>query len=208
MAWSSKASSRQSRLSDTMKAPEAAACDQLNAQPPAVPPDQSRTGWTRRGFAGGTAALAWSAAAGGCSRAEHAPEFRYTLLDGTRGDGRALSGRVVMVGFWATTCGTCLSEMPQMVALYRDLHPKGFDLLAVAMSHDPPARVASYAETHRLPFGVVIDNTGEIARAFGGIQVTPSGALIDRKGMITTRWTGPPDFGRLRAQVERLVDAA
>ena len=175
---------------------------------PATPTARSTAGWTRRGFAGATAALAWSAAAAGCNRAEHAPQFRYTLLDGTPGEARALSGRVVLIGFWATTCGTCLSEMPQMVALHRDFHPKGFELLAVAMRHDPPARVASYAEAHRLPFGVVIDNTGEVARAFGGIQVTPSGALIDRKGMIATRWTGPPDFGRLRARIERLVAAA
>ena len=40
---------------------------------------------------------------------------------------------------------------------------KGFDTLAVAMSYDPPAYVANYAETRRLPFGVAMDSTGEIA---------------------------------------------
>lgn len=175
---------------------------------PQEPAATVRTGpeplWSRRDFAC-AAALVWSAAAAACSRTERAPDFRFTLLDGTRRDGRALSGRVVLVSFWATTCGSCLAEMPQMVALHHEFHPRRFDLLAVAMSHDPPARVASYAETHRLPFGVVIDNTGEIARAFGGIRVTPSGALIDRRGLIAERWTGPPDFDRLRARIARLL---
>jgi peroxiredoxin len=163
--------------------------------------------WPRRAFNGTLAALAWAAAAGGCTRAERAPDFRYTLLDGTTGEGSRLAGRVVLVSFWATTCGSCLAGMPRMVALHREFHPRGFDLLAVAMQHDPPARVASYAETHRLPFGVVIDNTGEVGRAFGDVRVTPSGFLIDRRGLVAERWTGSPDFGRLRAHIERLVAA-
>jgi peroxiredoxin len=167
-----------------------------------------RRSWHRRGFNGALAALACAAAAGACTRVERAPDFRYTLLDGTSGEGRRLAGRVVLVSFWATTCGSCLTGMPRMVDLHREFHPRGFELLAVAMKHDPPARVAAYAEAHRLPFGVVIDNTGEVGRAFGDVRVTPSGFLIDRQRLVTERWTGSPDFGRLRAQIEQLVGAA
>lgn len=190
--------------------PAAPSCAGAEPTPqPADPGEQAdRQAWHRRGFNGALAALAWAAAAGACRRVEQAPDFRYTLLDGTSGDGRRLAGRVVLVSFWATTCGSCLTGMPRMVDLHREFHQRGFELLAVAMRHDPPARVAAYAETHRLPFGVVIDNTGEVGRAFGDVRVTPSGFLIDRQRLVAERWTGSPDFGRLRARIEKLVVAA
>jgi peroxiredoxin len=127
----------------------------------------------------------------GCSMRDKPPEFQFTLLDGSRRSSESLRGRVTLVNFWATTCAICVAEMPDWVALYRQLQPTGgFDVLAVAMRHDPPARVAHFAETRALPFGVVIDNTGEVARAFDNVSVTPSLFLLDKQGHVAQRYTG------------------
>jgi peroxiredoxin len=133
---------------------------------------------------------------------EAAPRFGYTLLDGSRADSSGLTGRVTLVNFWATTCAICVAEMHHWTALYQELKPTGqFETLAVAMSYDPPARVAHFAESRRLPFGVVIDNTGEVARAFGDVRVTPSLFLLDRQGRIAKRYVGKVDVGAVRQDV-------
>lgn len=156
---------------------------------------------------GSTLALAAVAplVATGCSRREAAPQIAYTLLDGRGDTTTSLRGKVVLVNFWATSCVTCVQEMPSMVATWRHFQPRGYDMLAVAMQHDPPALVARFAETRALPFGVVIDNTGAIAQAFGHVRVTPTTFLIDKRGDIVARLVGAPDFAALHAHIERLL---
>ncbi|MEB0233413.1 TlpA disulfide reductase family protein, partial [Undibacterium sp. 10I3] len=74
-------------------------------------------------------------------------------------------GKVTLVNFWATSCVTCVAEMPKVIATYEKYKAQGYDTVAVAMSYDPPAYVVNYAQTRKLPFKVAIDNTGAVARA-------------------------------------------
>ncbi len=141
----------------------------------------------------------------GCSSRQPAPSFAYTLLDGSRQDSAQLRGQVVLVNFWATTCAICVAEMPQLIELHRRLQPRGLRTLAVAMRHDPPASVALYAETRQLPFGVAIDNTGAIAKAFGDVQATPTAFLIDKRGSIVQHTLGAPDFPALSRTIDKLL---
>ncbi|MCK6432989.1 MAG: TlpA family protein disulfide reductase [Burkholderiaceae bacterium] len=150
------------------------------------------------------AVAAWFALGAGSSR-DSAPAVDYTLLDGTRGNISRLKGQVVLVNFWATSCTTCVKEMPQIVDTYQRYRNRGFQTLAVAMEYDPPAYVASFARTRALPFGVAIDNTGEIARQFGQVRVTPTTVLINKRGEVVKRYVGEPDFPALHALVEQLL---
>jgi peroxiredoxin len=144
----------------------------------------------------------------GCGRREDAPSFDYTLLDGREARSSALRGQVVLVNFWATTCAVCIAEMPQLVATHRQFAPRGLQTLAVAMQYDPPSRVVGFVQARRLPFEVVIDNTGSIARSFGDVRATPTTFLIDRQGRIARRWVGTPDFAVLNDLVEKLLAEA
>jgi peroxiredoxin len=143
-----------------------------------------------------------------CSRPQQAPAVDYTLLDGQRASLAALRGRVVLVNFWSTDCAPCVEEMPRLSATWRAYAPRGFEMLAVSMSYDPPFAVANFAESRRLPFSVVIDNTGEIAHRFGDVRFTPTTVLINKRGEIVGRWLGSPDFAALNGQIERLLDEA
>ncbi len=134
-----------------------------------------------------------------------APNVAFTRLDGSQSSTGQLRGKVVLVNFWATSCDTCMHEMPQIVATHRKFMDRGFETLAVAMSYDPPAYVINYAETRKLPFVVAIDNTGAIARSFGQVQLTPTSVLIDKRGQIVKRYVGEPDFVALQALVEKLL---
>ena len=145
--------------------------------------------------------LAW----GGGQAKTPAPAVAYTLLDGRQLNTSALKGQVVLVNFWATSCSSCVAEMPQIVATFEKYRSRGYQTLAVAMSYDPPAFVASFAETRRLPFAVAIDNTGAIAQSFGQVRLTPTSVLINRRGEIVKRYVGAPDFAALHRLVEQLL---
>ena len=141
----------------------------------------------------------------GTRGAETVPNVGYTLLDGTKSTTEKLRAKVVLINFWATSCTTCVHEMPQIVSTYEKFKSRGYETLAVAMSYDPPAYVVNYAETRKLPFGVAIDNTGSIAKSFGSVQLTPTSILVNRRGEIVKRYVGQPDFVALHKLVDQLL---
>lgn len=153
--------------------------------------------------AAGAAWLLWDS--GEPSSPRPAPQIGYVVLDGQARHTRQLLGHVVLVNFWATSCSSCVHEMPELVATYQQYRAQGFQTLAVAMDYDPPAAVADFAESRRLPFPVVIDNTGAIARSFGPVTLTPTTFLINKHGLIVKRYLGPPDFVALRLLIEQLL---
>lgn len=135
------------------------------------------------------------------------PRVSFLTLAGERIPSEALRGKVLLVNFWATSRTTCVKEMPQLVATHQQYAARGFETVAVAMSYDPPNYVAAFASSRRLPFKVALDPTGEVARAFGDIRLTPTTFLIDRKGRIVKRYLGEPDFQALGALVDKLLAA-
>jgi len=136
---------------------------------------------------------------------EKAPAVDYVLLDGANADSSQWAGKVMLVNFWATSCTACVHEMPQLITLHEKFKQRGFDILAVSMSYDPPAQVAEFANSHKLPFGVAIDNSGMIAKRFGEVRLTPTTVLINKHGDIVQRYLGEPDFAALESVVESLL---
>ena len=167
--------------------------------------------WIRRHLATALAALAIAVAAGlawhGMRAVAPAPTVTYTLLDGRQTNLQALRGKVVLVNFWATSCTACVHEMPSIVDTYLRFKARGYDTVAVAMSYDAPASVADFAESRKLPFGVVIDNTGSVARSFGDVRLTPTSYLINQRGEIVKRYVGAPDFVALQELIEQMLVA-
>ena len=139
---------------------------------------------------------------------ENAPAVTYTLLDGTTSSTTQLIGKVVLINFWATSCTTCVHEMPQIASTHEKYKGRGYETVAVAMSYDPPAYVINFAETRKLPFGVAIDNTGSIAKSFVDVKLTPTSVLINKRGEIVKRFVGEPDFAKLHELVEKLLAEA
>jgi peroxiredoxin len=133
----------------------------------------------------------------GCSGAQAAPDSTFVLLDGSKKTTADLKGKVTLVNFWATSCVTCVAEMPKVISTYNKYQSQGYDTLAVAMSYDPPSYVVNYTETRKLPFKVAIDNTGAVAKAWGDVQLTPTTYLVNKRGEIVKQYVGEPDFAAL-----------
>lgn len=140
--------------------------------------------------------LSWSAR-------EPAPNVTFTNLQGQSISSQDLQGKVYMVNFWATSCTTCVAEMPDLVKTYNQYKDKGMEFFAVAMSYDPPNYVLNFAQTRQLPFHVALDVRGEIAQAFGNVQLTPTTFVIDKEGRIVKRYVGEPDFAQLHQLLEK-----
>jgi peroxiredoxin len=158
------------------------------------------------------AALLGALAVGGTayvlSSAQLAPPSSFVMLDGSKKDTSSMKGKVTLVNFWATSCVTCVAEMPRIISTFEKYSPKGFDTIAVAMSYDPPAYVVNFAQTRALPFSVAIDNTGAVAKAWGDVKLTPTTFIVNKRGEIVKRYVGEPNFAELHRLIEELLAEA
>ncbi len=136
-----------------------------------------------------------------------APPSTFVLLDGSSQTTADLKGKVTLVNFWATSCTTCVAEMPQIVATHDKFKARGYETIAVAMQYDPPSYVVNFAETRKLPFKVAIDNTGAVAKAWGDVKLTPTTYIVNKQGEIVKRYVGAPDFAELHKLIEKLLAA-
>jgi len=135
----------------------------------------------------------------------NAPDLTFTDIKGEKISAASLRGKVVMVNFWATSCTTCIAEMPHMVSTYNKYKEQGLEFIAVAMKYDPPNYVLNYAETRQLPFNVVLDVTGGLAQAYGDVVLTPTTFVIDKQGKIIKRYVGQPEFDTLHKLLEHAL---
>jgi peroxiredoxin len=132
-----------------------------------------------------------------------APAATFATLDGRSIVLDDLRGKVVLVNFWATSCPGCIKEMPGMVETYNQYKGRGFEIIAVAMSYDPPAYVTNFVQTRRLPFPVALDVNETHARAFGNVQLTPTSFIIGKDGRILEHKLGELDFVKLKALLDK-----
>jgi len=152
-------------------------------------------------------ALTLAALASGCGEEARStlPALPFAQLDGTRHQLTDLKGQVMVINFWATSCSTCVKEMPELVATHERFKARGLETLAVAMEYDPPAYVAQFAQSRQLPFRVAIDHDGRLAQAFGPVQFTPTTFVVNRRGEVVKRYVGEPDFAALHQLLDKLL---
>ena len=134
---------------------------------------------------------------------EAGPAVTFKTLNGEQITTESLKGKVVLVNFWATSCSTCIAEMPEMVDTYKKYQAQGLEFIAVAMSYDPPNYVLNYAQTRDLPFKVALDTDGSAAKSFGDVKLTPTTFVIDKQGNIIKRYVGTPEFSALHQLIEK-----
>ena len=137
-------------------------------------------------------ALQWSlgavlTAAAGATRAaiapsSMAPDFTLRTMGGPNLRLQEQRGRVVMVNFWATWCGPCRQEMPQLNRLYEKYQSSGFVLLGVNVDDDS-RNAADVANKLSLKFPVLLD-TDKVVSHLYDLRTMPSTVLIDRDGKV------------------------
>jgi peroxiredoxin len=132
-------------------------------------------------------------------------EVRFSSLSGETFSTTDLRGKVVLVNFWATYCGSCLAEMPKFIETHNRYAGRGYDTIAVAVRQDNPQRVAEFAAKSALPFRIALDSSGAAARQFGNVRITPTTFLIDREGRVLRRYIGEPNWAEFHQLVEKAL---
>jgi len=129
----------------------------------------------------------------------------FTAADGRLVDLKTLRGRVVLLDFWATWCGPCKAELPNVIANYRKYHDMGFEIVGISLDRaDARQQLVDFVQSHGMPWPQYYDGKGwknDIATAFA-IQVIPAMFLIDQRGMIASTSVAGD---RLEPEIRRLL---
>lgn len=132
-----------------------------------------------------------------------APDFSLQDLNGETVKLSQFRGRPVLINFWATWCGPCRAEMPEIEAAYQTYRGQGFTVLAVDVQ-EPPEDVRAFAEELRLSFVPLLDTAGAVFDLYQ-VRALPTSYLVDRQGRISAVHLGPMTGEQIRGYVEGLL---
>jgi peroxiredoxin len=121
------------------------------------------------------------------------PEFIGFTADGQRVSLAGLSGRVVLLNFWATWCLECRTEMPAFERLHREFSVQGLAVVGIN-AREEITTIREYAKELGLSFPLLSDPTGKINSDYGVIGL-PTTFLIGRSGRAVALAIGPREWG-------------
>jgi thiol-disulfide isomerase/thioredoxin len=166
------------------------------------------------------AALVLLLAQGACDRSDQAaaadaesserpaaPAFSYTSLEGQPIRLAELEGKVVLVNFWATWCGPCRMEIPELTELHRSYKDQGLVVLGLSLDGAPESYVRTEAKRMGADYPIVL--LGEAGGTeWGGIMAIPTSFLIDRRGRVVHALQGYTPIERLADLIRPLLKEA
>jgi len=130
-----------------------------------------------------------------------APDFVLpVVLNGQVGEKvqlSQLSGKAVVLSFWASWCGPCRAEAPSVDRLSRRLEDKGVKVLGINTSDDPDKAIA-FARQKGLSFPIVSDEDGKVSQAFG-VSSLPTIVVVDKNGKVMAVRSGVTDESSLES---------
>src|SRR5574341_2687233 len=121
---------------------------------------------------------------------EAAPDFTVTALDGKTITKASLAGKPTLLMFWASWCGTCQHELPNVKALYEQHKAKGLQAVAIGFQ-DEKAAIRGYVQAHKstFVFPASYDTGNRVAGLFRA-RGTPTFVLLDAQGRVAMIHTG------------------
>jgi thiol-disulfide isomerase/thioredoxin len=134
---------------------------------------------------------------------QSAPALQGTMLDGTRFDASRLQGHVAVVDFWASWCGPCRAQQPELDALAAQYAARGVVFVGVDM-RDDPAQGQAYVARFGVPYGSLSDPSAALAGTWD-VPAPPSTLVLDRSGVVRDHVLGGVRRGDLAALLDHLL---
>jgi peroxiredoxin len=167
-----------------------------------------RTMGSWKGLVVGTLAAWLALSPGAASAAEAASDFTLRDINGSELTLSSLKGQVVVMSFWATWCGPCKEEMPHLQSMYGKLKDKGLTVLSISTDDARSAsKVKPFVMKMGYSFPVLLDKESTVIGAYNPSKTLPYTVIIDREGNVARRTSGynPGDEVELEAFVTSLV---
>ena len=137
------------------------------------------------------------------------PEYAAAYLDGKPFQLASEKGNVVFVKVWATWCGPCRMEIPELQKLHDKYGSRGFKVVGVSVDDSGVDGVKQFVKEQKIGYPIVIDAEGKLANLLQ-TTVLPTSIILDRKGKIVWRQVGalmPNDIASVEATIEKTVGA-
>jgi thiol-disulfide isomerase/thioredoxin len=138
-----------------------------------------------------------------------APAFQLNDLNGKPVSLAEARGKIVLLNFWATWCGPCRAEIPDLVDLQKRYADK-FEIIALATDEDDPDEVRRFVLQSGINYRVAMSSDA-VRRDYGGIAALPTSFVIDPQGRIVQKHVGLNDPSiyelEVRAMLGQAVDA-
>ena len=114
-----------------------------------------------------------------------AKDFTLELLNGEKFTLSAQKGKVVLVDFWATWCGPCRREIPNLKQYYTEFQNKNFEIIGISLDTKKES-LDSYIAKEKLPWKITASLQGwkDVTAKLYGVESIPSYWLIDKKGLL------------------------
>ena len=134
-----------------------------------------------------------------------APDFTLPKLDGGTAQLASQRGRVVVVNFWASWCGPCVSETPRLVQWYERYRDSGLVVLGVdSLYLDSRPSVADFVQKSKVSYPILLDGEGTVSKQWRAQQL-PRSYVVDRSGVVRFMRIGELTTDDLTAQVLPLL---
>lgn len=136
-----------------------------------------------------------------------APEFELRDLDGGRVSSAVLSGRAVLLDFWATWCPPCVKDLPRLSALHQRFADDGFAVVGISIDEgdDAARKVAKMIRKRKATHPIYLDSPDAPAWGAFHVRVVPTQYLLDAGGNVVAQWSGTIDLAVVEAAVEELL---
>lgn len=142
--------------------------------------------------------------ASGFAQDRKAPDVSFKTADGKTLDLSKLSGKVVIVNFWATWCGPCRKEIPDFIEFYKEYKGKGVEMIGVSLDRDGWGVVTPFVKKNKINYPIVVGD-GEVAAKFSNFNAIPTTFIIDKNGNIVDEHTGVMTKKALEAKIKPLL---
>lgn len=134
-----------------------------------------------------------------------APTFTLKGMDDKSYTGGGARDKAMIINFWASWCGPCKEEAPELSKLAAEYADK-LEIYGVNVSkYDYEKKARQFVQDHQLQYPILMDRKGEVFEGLYKGQVFPTNVLVDRNGVIQEIILGAPDPKDLRKKVIKLI---